>query len=158
MSKPKFPMVVKQGSVSVKIYRTPTRGCESFTLSYYQDGVRQRPTFTSLRAAKDEANVIVSRLGNTDADVLTLTSADRSAYLRARQLLDPLGVPVENAASEFVQAKAVLGEVPLLQAAQHYVKRHPAHIPPRPVMTVAEEMLKFKESDGLSHEYLRHLR
>jgi hypothetical protein len=118
MATPKFPIVVKQGSVSVKIYRTPSRGCEAYTLSYYQDGVRKRPTFTELRAARDEANVIVNRLGNSDADVLTLTSADRSAYLRARQLLDPLGVHVENAAAEFVQAKQVLGDVPLLLAAE----------------------------------------
>ena len=136
--------------VRVKIYHTPSQGCESYTLSYYQDGVRKRPTFTQLQAARDEANVIVNRLGNSDANVLTLTSADRSAYLRARQLLDPLGVHVENAAAEFVQAKQVLGEVPLLLAAEYYLKRHPARIAPRPVMEVAEEMLKLKESDGLS--------
>ena len=158
MSKPKFPIEVRQGSVVVKIYRTPSHGCEAYTLSYYQDGGRKRPTFTELQAARDEASVIVNRLGNSDADVLTLTSADRSAYLRARQLLDPFGVPVENAAAEFVQAKQVLGEVPLLLAAEFYMKRHPARIPPRPVMEVAEEMLKFKASDGLSEEYLRHLR
>ncbi len=158
MASPKFPIVVKQGSVTVKIYRTPSRGCEAYTLSYYQDGVRKRPTFTELRAARDEANVIVNRLGNSDADVLTLTSADRSAYLRARQLLDPLGIPVENAAAEFVQAKQVLGDVPLLQAAEYYVRRHPTNIPPRSVLRVAAEMLKFKKSDGLSDEYLRHLR
>jgi hypothetical protein len=116
------------------------------------------PTFTQLQAAKDEARIIVNRLGNADADVLTLTSADRSAYLRARQLLDPLGVHVENAAAEFVQAKRVLGEVPLLLAAEYYVQRHPTRIAPQPVMAVAEEMLKVKQSDGLSVEYLRHLR
>jgi hypothetical protein len=44
MASPKFPIVVKQGSVTVKIYRTPSRGCEAYTLSYYQDGVRKRPT------------------------------------------------------------------------------------------------------------------
>ena len=158
MSKPKFPIVVRRGSVVVKIYRTPSHRCEAFTLSYYQDGVRKRPTFTDLRAAQDEANVIANRLGNSDADVLTLTSADRSAYLRARQLLAPFGTQIENAAAEFVQAKQVLGAVPLLQAAEYYVKRHPAHIPPRPVMAVTEEMLRVKQSDGLSDEYLRHLR
>ena len=158
MTKPKFPILVKQGSVSVKIYRTPSRGCESFTLSYYQDGVRKRPTFATLQAAKDEASVIANRLGNSDADVLALTSADRSAYLRARQLLAPLGAAIETAAAEFAQAKQVLGEVPLLQAAEYYMKRHPARIAPRPVLAVAEEMLKLKASDGLSEEYLRHLR
>jgi integrase len=73
-------------------------------------------------------------------------------------LLDPVGVQVENAAAEFVQAKQVLGDVPLLQAAEYYVRRHPARIAPRPVVEVAEEMLQFKQSDGLSDEYLRHLR
>jgi hypothetical protein len=71
MASPKFPIVVKQGSVTVKIYRTPSRGCEAYTLSYYQDGVRKRPTFTQLQAAKDEARIIVNRLGNADTDVLT---------------------------------------------------------------------------------------
>ena len=102
--KSKFPIVVKQGSVSVKIYRTPSNGCDSFTLSYYQDGVRKRPTFSNLQAAKDEANVIVNRLGNSDADILTLTSADRAAYLRARQLLDPFGLGIETAAAQVADA------------------------------------------------------
>jgi len=158
MKTAKFPIVVREGSVTVKIYRIPSNGGDSYTLSYYQDGVRKRPTFNSLQAARDEANVVVNRLGKTDVDVLTLNSADRSAYLRARQLLDPLGIHVESAAAEFVRAKQVLGEVPLLEAAQYYVKRHPTRIPPRPVAVVAEEMLKFKQSDGLSSEYLRHLR
>ena len=73
-------------------------------------------------------------------------------------MLDPLGIPVENAAAEIVQLKAVLGDVPPLQAAQYYVKRHPAKIPPQAVLVVAAEMLKVKKSDGLSDEYLRHLR
>ncbi len=123
MKKNTFPLVVKRGSVSVKIYRTPSNGCDSYTISYYQDGVRKRPTYPTFQAAKDEANIVVNRLGNADADVLTLTSADRSAYLRARQLLDPIGAHIENVAAEFVQAKRLLGQVPLLQAVEYYIKR-----------------------------------
>jgi len=158
MKKVTFPLVVKRGSVSVKIYRTPSNGCDSYTISYYQDGVRKRPTFSTFQAARDEADVVVNRLGNSDADVLTLTSADRAAYLRARQLFDPLGIHIENAAAEFVQAKQILGDVPLLQAAEYYAKRHPSRIAPRFVTDVVDEMLKIKESDGLSEGYLRHLR
>ena len=158
MKKITFPLVVKRGSVSVKIYRTPSNGCDSYTLSFYQDGVRKRPTFATLQAAKDEADIVVNRLGNSDADVLTLTSADRAAYLRACQLLDSIGAHIENAAAEYVQAKQVLNDVPLLQAAEYYVKRHPSRIAPRPVMEVVDEMLKLKQSDGLSEGYLRHLR
>ena len=56
MKKIEFPVTVKRGSVSVKIYRTPSHGCDSFTLSFYQDGVRKRPTFPSFQQAKDEAD------------------------------------------------------------------------------------------------------
>jgi len=153
-----FPFEVKRGSVSVKIYRTPSNGCDSYTLAYYQDGVRKRPTFPSFQAANDEAEVVAARLGNADADILTLTSADRATYLRARQLLDAVGAHIENTAAQFVQAKQLLGEVPLLQAAEYYVKCHPSRIAPRPVMEVVDEMLKLKQSDGLNDGYLRHLR
>jgi len=44
-----------------------------------------------LQQAKAEAEAVAIRLSSTDADVLMLTSADRAAYLRARQLLDPVG-------------------------------------------------------------------
>ena len=52
MKKITFPFVVKQGSVSVKIYRTPSNGCESFSRADYLDGVRKRPTFPTFQAAK----------------------------------------------------------------------------------------------------------
>jgi integrase len=93
-----------------------------------------------------------------DADVLTLTSADRAAYLRARQLLDAVDVPIETAASQFAHSKKLLRDVPLSQAVEFYVKRHPAQIPPRAVVVVIEEMLKAKQGDGLSDGYIRHLR
>ena len=48
--------MIKEGSVSVRIYRTPTRGCEAYTLSFYQDGVRRRPTFNSYQVALEAGN------------------------------------------------------------------------------------------------------
>jgi hypothetical protein len=56
---------------------------------------------------------------------LTLTSADRAAYLRARQLLDPLGVALETAAAQFADARKALADTPLSHAVEFYVKRHP---------------------------------
>lgn len=55
MKKITFPFEVKRGSVSIKIYRTPSHGCESFTISDYLDGFRKRPTFPSFARAKEEA-------------------------------------------------------------------------------------------------------
>ena len=158
MKKITFPFEVKGGSVSVKIYRTPSNGCDSFTLAYWQDGVRKRPTFPTFEKAKEEADVVVTRLGNTDADVLTLTSADRASYLRAKELANEAGIPLEVMAAQGLQLKRILKDTPPLVAAEYYVKRHPTQIPPRAVADVIAEMLKAKKGDGLSEGYLKHLR
>ena len=158
MKKITFPITVKRGSVAVKIYRTPSHGCESFTLSYYQDGARKRPTFPDFESAKSEAEAIAGRLASAESYALALSSADGAAYSRARQVLDPLNVAIESAAVQFAEAKHMLGDTPLLQAVEFYVKRHPTKIPARMVKDVVAEMLTAKAGDGLSENYLRHLR
>src|SRR5258705_7546391 len=112
----------RSGSVRVKIYLTPTHGSDSYTLSYYQDGVRQRPTFARFDLAEKEAKIVASRLGRTDADVLELTSGDRAAYLRARELLGSVGVSIEAAVEQFVDAKKTLGQVPLTRAVAYFLQ------------------------------------
>jgi hypothetical protein len=52
------------------------------------EGARKRPTFRAFQTAKDDAEVVVTRFGNASSDMLTLTSADRAAYFRTRQLAD----------------------------------------------------------------------
>lgn len=158
MKRTEFPYMVKRGSVVVKIYRTPSHRCDSFTLSYYQDGVRKRPTFADFELAKAEAAVVATRLSSRDADVLTLTSADRAAYLRARQLLEPFGVAIETAAAHFVDATKQLGDVPFSQAIGFYLKRHPTKLEPKAVKDVVAEFLAVKKADGLSERYLQCLR
>jgi hypothetical protein len=118
MNKPKFPISVKRGSTVVKIYETPNKGFDSYTLSYWSDGKRKRKTFANLIEAKQEANRIAAIITRgSDQDVLKLTSKDRAAYLRARQLLDPLGIPLESVAADYASAKALLGKVTLKEAA-----------------------------------------
>ena len=75
-----------------------------------------------------------------------------------RQLLDPLGIAIEMAALLAVEAKRLLGDTPVLQAIDYYVKRHPTKIAPRGAKDVMEEMLKAKQGDGLSESYLQHPR
>jgi len=152
-----FPLVVKRGSVAVKIYRTPSHGCESFTLSYYQDGVRKRPAFADFELAKAEAEAVANRLSRTDADILTLTSADRAAYMRARQLLDPLNLSLEAAAAQYAEARKVLGEIPLSQAAEYFTKKHPTKLELKPVKAVVAELIAAKRADGGSERYLECL-
>lgn len=153
-----FPQKVKRGSVTVKIYRTPSHGCDSFTLSYYQDGVRKRPTFPDFENAKAEAELIATRLASKDSYALALSSADCSAYSRARQVLDPLGVAIETAAVQFADARQRLGDVPLSYVVDFFLKRHPAKIVPKPVSVLVAEMMAAKQADSLSARYLQCLR
>src|ERR1051325_11164079 len=104
MSAAKFPIKVKRGSVTVKIYRTPTKGYDSFTVQFYQDAVRKRRTFSDLGEAKTEAETIAAALASSEVGLVRLTSADSAAYLRAKELLDPLGIPIEAAAAEIANA------------------------------------------------------
>lgn len=156
---PSFPITVKRGSVRVKIYRTPTRGFDAFTVCHYQDGRRVRALFADLGKARTEAEAIATRLGNVEADVLTLTSADRAAYLRARALLDPLGIAVETAASEVADAvKRLKGRrVPFSRLVDDYLRRHPIDMEPKTTPVVVEELLLLKAKDGVSERYQRQL-
>jgi integrase len=153
-----FPFEVKRGSVTVKIYRTPTKGHESFTVSYYQDKKRIRSTFAEFADAEREARDVATRLASSNAVVLTLSSADRAAWLRAKELLAPTGTAIEVAAAEYAHAKRLLGETSLIQAVEYFIKQHPIKIPPRELEVVINDLLEAKRQDGVSQAYLKHLR
>jgi integrase len=153
-----FPYTYDKGSVVVKIYHQKSHGCDSFTVAYWQDGVRKRPAFPTFEKALAEAKVVALRLGSQNADVLTLTSADRALYLRSKELAAVIGMPLEVIVSQMVAVKQVLKDVPPLVAAEYYKKTHPTELPLKMVKDVIEEMLISKRGDVLSEGYLRHLR
>jgi integrase len=151
-------LVVKNGSIKVKIYTTPSHECKSYTVVYWQDGERKRPTFPTLEKAKAEAELVVNRLGTAQGDVLTLTSADRAAYLRAKEILDAVGTSIEVAAAQFAHAKKVLGDTPLATAVEYYRKKHLSKIEPKTCKEVSDELVKVKTADKLSARYLQCMR
>jgi hypothetical protein len=48
MKLPEFPKELKRDSVSVVIYKTPSKGNDTFTLSYYQEAVGGGNTATNI--------------------------------------------------------------------------------------------------------------
>jgi len=158
MSKPKFPITVKRGHTVVKIYLTPSRGCEAFTVSYYLGDKRQRVTFSDLGLAKTEAETVANKLSNGEVDVLTLSSGDRLAYVRAIEALKPTGVPLEMAAMQFAEAHALLEGNSLLEAVRFYRKQNPDRLPKKNVPEVLEEMIEAKEADKMSAVYVKDLK
>jgi integrase len=158
MKKKAFPIVFKNGSVAVKVYRTPTHGCDSFTVVYYHNGRRVRKSFSDLETAKTEADLASKKLGTAEAEVLTLTSEDRAAYLRAVRLLAESGVALELAVMQFVEAARVLEGGSLVEAARFYAKHHNARKAAPLTPAVVEEMLAAKAKEGFSERHVADLR
>jgi hypothetical protein len=76
-------VVVRRVHTTVKIYRTPTNGCDSYTVVHYVGEKRQRKTCADLNLAVTEAEVTANKLSTGELDVLTLASQDRLVYVRA---------------------------------------------------------------------------
>jgi integrase len=149
---------VERGSASVKIYLTPHGKKKYYTISYWLDGKRKRQVFKTLQKAKDAAGDKATNMTNGDLGAAKLTNADSAAYFRAIALLEPVGAALEFAASEYASAVKRLGAVSLSQAVDFYLKQHPVHLEPKMVRSVVDELLRTKESDGVSARYRRQLR
>ena len=155
----KFPLILKEGSASVKIYRGQNRGRELFTLVYSLAGQRKRQNFAALDDAKVEAQVALTALANGNAQALTLTAGDRDAYVAAKALAEQAGVPLHAMAEQYLGAHRRLNGKATLAEAVEYFTRH--FDPDRPSKTPSEiltEMLAAKEKDGASKVYLKQVR
>ena len=62
MRKAKFSMTIKRGHTIVKVYATPTRGFNCFTVSYYLGSKRWRWFFSDLEPALNEAEIVASKV------------------------------------------------------------------------------------------------
>ena len=158
MSKRTFPIVVKRGMVRVKIYFTPSNGCDAYTVAYYFGGKRVRKTFADLTEAKVEAETVANRISAGELNVLTLTSEDRTAYVRAMEMLKPSGTPLEMAVMQFVESAKLLDGASMIEATKFYLRHHPRHLPSRTVGQVVEELLVAKEIEGMSAAHVGDLR
>ena len=154
-----FPMEVKQGSVVVKIYRVENKDRDSFTVSYHADGKRHLKMFANFDEAHAEAKSKATSISRGELDVLELRSVDSRAYVNAVGLLDPIGVPLELAVKDYVEAWKVLGgKASLLEAAKEFARRHMHELPNKLLPDAVDEMIEFKKRDGASDAYLKVLR
>ncbi len=151
--KPRGPcFVVKDGSVSVKIYATTVRkklkdgtvkSYATFTFSYIAGGIRRTRNLASLDDAKTAARSVASQIASGRQLALTLTNSDRESYLAAIAALREVGdVPLHKAVASFVAQ-----EKERLKAGR-----------PVPVPDVVAELLGVKTRDRMSSRYLESLR
>ena len=147
MKKPvEFPLIVKKGSVSAKIYSTPTRsGYDSYTLVYYQDSVRKREVFGDLNDAKKRGGEVVGDISNGEIEASDMTSEARNAYNRSLEIIKPTGMTLESVCREYVEAFELSGGVSPVRLAHEHAKRSSQATQTRTVRQVVDEFLKAKQ-------------
>jgi hypothetical protein len=148
-----WPIAIKQGSVTVRIYRTPEGARDRFTVEWREGGARKRVTRVDLAEARALAKETAARLDNGKGAGLILSGAKRDAYLHVSKKLNKAGLDLVLAVDEFLEAKKV--GVPLLPAAKFYHEAHSSKLPDKTVFEVVVGFLQAKKADGRSLRYLQ---
>jgi integrase len=159
---PKWPLLIKRGNVTVKVYRGQNRIGNTvypqFTLAYYSGNQRVRRKFSDLVEVQREAEIAATKLAAGDHEVLKLTAADRALYLQSLEVLRPLNIPLNVAVLEFVAARKGLPEgATLNEAVDFFRRRSPAYFEKRTVQQVVDEIVATKTAAGLSEVHIKDL-
>jgi integrase len=159
MKNEKFPKTVTVGSTTLKVYHTPTKGYDSYTVLYYDANRQQRRrTFADPETAEQEARVIAGQLARGEQKPCAV--GDRTRYMleRALEHLRPTGVPLDEAAAQFAAALKHLNNATIVEAAKFYAERHGDQIKPKTVGEIVDEVLAIKEQKGRAPLYVKDLR
>lgn len=149
--------IAKSGSVSVPIYRSQTRTSLTWVAAWYDGPTRRRKSFTDFDEAKRFADTRARTTASLGSASQALSGDDRLAYIRARSLLDPIGVSLDAAVTEYVEARKILAGRPMVPTVRELIAFARTQDSP-PVRKVVEEFISAKESAGRSTRHMEDLR
>ena len=144
----------KVGNVSIPIYRTKSKGYAGFTVAWYENGKRSRKFFADLMDARTHARLVATKIENQEREVLNLTPEDSRIYANAVAQLRPLKIPLDAAIREFVGAREIVGDYPILQALKYWKTHQDKVIPDKSVAEVVLELVQGLKKDGASLEHV----
>jgi integrase len=153
-----FPITVKKGHATVKIYKVKNRDRANYCVSYISASGRQRRNFADLDLAKREAAIVAQNLADGDIEALKLTGREKQIYVEAERAIAGTGLPLHSVAHEFARAFNILGGAHIVDAARYYKKHVDIDLPQ---ITAADAVQKFhaaKRAEGLSVVYLNDIR
>jgi integrase len=114
--------VVDYKGVKIPIYLSPLREKESYLLAYYAGGERKRERAPSLEDARKRAKELISDLNQGKVHVASFTLKQTAAITDAVEILRPFDVGITEVARQYAEARRILGDISLLQAAEFYAK------------------------------------
>ncbi|MFN0076597.1 MAG: tyrosine-type recombinase/integrase [Prosthecobacter sp.] len=121
------------------------------------NGRRERRTFGSLDAAKEEARMAALNIQRGLSSENDLRPQDRENLRAVQDLLSPLGLPLVAVVEEYLQCRRRLGAVPLLLAVEDFVTRSRSYEPGILVPRVVDELIQHKQQDRINAHYLKLL-
>ncbi len=90
MTAPRFPLVIRKGSVQVKLYHGQNKlGYHSYYVVYYLNRKRKRVAFSDPKKAIAAAKEVADRLDKQEGVVVEIHPKDRLSYQSARRYLEP---------------------------------------------------------------------
>ena len=152
-----FPIRIKSGSASVSIYDR-SDAYPYYRVSHYVGSQRHMKPFTRLADARRQARQIAEQISAGEGRAIRMSRADELIYQRAREAIAPLGLALDTAAIELAQARRLLGDTPVAEAARFYLNHGARHITPRTPAEITEELIAQKRADGMSERYCDDLR
>lgn len=176
VSSEKGPLeVAKLGSISVPIYATTNRiyrlnpasgnrelksEHSQFTVTYYEGSRCVKRKFADLEKARREAELVLIKLANGEAEVLKLTGPDRADYVHAMRHLRGWdeSAQLNLAVTDYVAAVKRLPEsTSLKEVVDFFLKRHPIGLPQKTVKEIVDELIESKTKAGKSEIYVKEL-
>ena len=131
----RFPLIVKRGSSTVKIYRDQKSSGTYYRVAYHIGGKRHRLNLNDLNKAILEAEAKASQLSRGDIDAAQLSGRDRLIYSRAVDAVKETGVPLDAVALEYAEATRLLEGCPLLDAVRFLCDTKDAELSGKPSLT-----------------------
>lgn len=141
----KWPVIVKKGNVTAKIYRAANRKTDAvyteFKVVYYDTKAKRViKTFAKYNLAKRHAEQALGTYTRGDAQGLNFSSDDWLIYSRAKKTVQKLAVPLDSAAEEYVEARLRLGRHRLEDAVTFFLQSC-GDLKSRTVKEVVDEFL-----------------
>lgn len=118
------PLEIIEGKgIKVPIYLALRRGEESYLLAYYKEGKRKMERVSSIEDARRRGKALTDELSAGKVHVTTFTLKQTAAITDALEIIEPFKVGLTDVARQYAEARRILGEVSILQAAEFYAKQ-----------------------------------
>ncbi|OJV22946.1 MAG: hypothetical protein BGO12_02585 [Verrucomicrobia bacterium 61-8] len=117
--------------IKIPIYYSPIRGVDSYQLSFYKAGKRDRERVASLEAGRTRAKELIEELADGTAHIAVFTPKQTAAVNEAVEILQPTRVSLTEAARQFAEAYTLLdGDGTLTEAVKYFLaERNKARLP-----------------------------